>query len=226
MTLQWADILDAAPVINGVEHRRSLGEMFDLAHRRYAPEALADAGGMIAHGDAHNANVWYERGDKSDHLAFFDPAFAGDAVPSLLAEVKSTFHNIFAHPFWLYNPDMAAERYKATVRLNKGQLVIETDWAPSPVRLALLYTKAQHFWKPWLATLAKAALLPEDWEDVIRIGLFLSPTLVMNLNAGDGAERHNPVSSAIGFSVALAAGSRPVSGSDVFTEFFDMVRPA
>ena len=223
--LGWEQIRDARPVVNGVEHRNSLGAMFDLAYVRYAPERLADAGGIIGHGDAHNANVWYLRGVLADHLAFFDPAFAGDKVPSLVAEVKSTFHNIFAHPYWLYNPEIAADRFCAQVQLEGGLLRIDTDWAPSAVRKALLRTKAEHFWQPWLAHLAGQAVLPEDWEEVIRIGLFLSPTLVMNLNAGEGADLHNPTSSAIGLAVALAAGSAPVVGRDMFTEFFDLIRP-
>lgn len=223
--LTWDQIRLARPVINGEEHSRSLQEMFDLAHRRYAPENLADAGGIVAHGDAHNANVWYERGESADRLAFFDPAFAGDQVPSLVAEVKSTFHNIFAHPFWLYNPEIAAERYEAKVKLEAGRLCIDTTWTLTEVRKALLATKAMHFWKPWLAHLKSQDMLPDDWEDVIRSGLFLSPTLVMNLNAGEGVERHNPTSSAIGFAVALSAGSAPVKGRDVFSDFFDEVRP-
>ena len=68
-------------------------------------------------------------------------------------------------------------------------------------------------------------LLPQDWEQILRTGLFLSPTLVMNLNAGEGGDRHNPISSAIGLSVALSAASRPVTGEDMFTRFFDAVRP-
>lgn len=97
---------------------------------------------------------------------------------------------------------------------------------PARVRTALLDAKAREFWTPWLRTLKDKDLLPDDWEDVIRTGLFLSPTLVMNLNAGETRDRHNPVSSAIGLSVALSAASRPVVGSDMFTEFFDKVRPA
>jgi hypothetical protein len=226
VSIPWDDLKTARPVINGLEYSKSFGELFDLAYARYAPESLADAGGIVAHGDAHNANVWYERGETADHLTFFDPAFAGDKVPALVAEAKSTFHNIFAHPFWLYNPEMAAERFNATTRLESGRLLIETDWRPSEIRQRLLATKAKHFWKPWLATLKTAALLPQDWETVIRIGLFLSPTLVMNLNAGEGAERHNPTSSAIGLSVALSAGAHPLTGTDMFTEFFDEIRPA
>ena len=225
VSVSWDEIADATVTVNGVRYSRTLRQAFDEAHERYRPENTAGAGGIVAHGDAHNANVWYERGEESDRLAFFDPAFAGDKVPSLLAEVKSTFHNIFAHPFWLYNPEMAAERYEAKVRLADGVISFETDWRPSPVRMALLEAKAKTFWKPWLAHLRAEGLLPADWEEIVRTGLFLSPTLVMNLNAGEDADRHNPVSSAIGLSVALSAASRPVEGEDMFTRFFDAVRP-
>ena len=225
VNIHWDELSTARPVINGREYARNLWEMFTLAHWRYAPERLADAGGITAHGDAHNANIWYERGAAADRLVFFDPAFAGARIPSLLAEVKATFHNIFAHPFWLYHPELAARHFNASVRLEAGRLHIDTDWHLSCVRRQLLDVKARHFWKPWLATLAKAGLLPADWEDVIRIGLFLSPTLVMNLRAGDGAERHNPVSSAIGLAVALCAAAPPLTGADLFTAFFDEIRP-
>ena len=225
LALSWDEIASARPIINGLEYRRNLGDIFDLAYRRYQPEALADAGGIVAHGDAHNANVWYEREEVADHLCFFDPAFAGRDVPALLAEVKSTFHNIFAHPLWLYSANLVQNRFTAAAHYEAGILHINTDWQLTPVREKLLESKAEHFWKPWLAHLGKAGLLPNDWEDVIRIGLFLSPTLVMNLNAGEGADLHNPVSSAIGLSVALTAGSRPVEGRDMFTAFFDRIRP-
>ena len=225
VSLGWDEIADVPVMINGLRYGRTLRQAFDEAHERYRPERTASAGGIVAHGDAHNANVWYERGNERDQLAFFDPAFAGDKVPSLLAEVKSTFHNIFAHPFWLYNPEMAAERFRAEVRLADGVLTIDTGWRPTPVRMALLEAKADTFWKPWLAHLQSEGLLPADWEEIIRTGLFLSPTLVMNLNAGEGGDRHNPVSSAIGLSVALSAASRPVEGDDMFTRFFDRVRP-
>jgi hypothetical protein len=225
VSITWTQLQAARPIINGLAYRLSVGDAFNMANARYQPELLADAGGIVAHGDAHNANVWYERGEAADRLAFFDPAFAGDKVPSLVAEVKSTFHNIFAHPFWLYNPEIAARRFTASVRLDGGDLIIDTDWRLTEIREHLLKIKAERYWKPWLATLSDRGMLPPDWEDVIRLGLFLSPTLVMNLNAGEGAERHNPVSSAIGFSVALSAASRPVAGRDIFTNFFESISP-
>ena len=199
LEVEWDEIAEACPVLDGIAYTRSLREMFDLAHDWLAPERLADAGGIIAHGDAHNANVWDRRGRDADSLELFDPAFAGEHVPSLLAEVKATFHNVFAHPLWLYEPDAAQTAFTASARLSGGRLHIETDWTPGEVRRRLLETKADRFWAPWIRHLASRGLLPGDWETVIRCALFLSPMeLVMNLRAGACGGGHNPVSSAIG----------------------------
>ena len=228
-TVGWDDIAHLRPVVNGVEHRRSLAACFDAAHRRFRPDRLADAGGIVAHGDAHNANVWFEQHAEGDRLTLFDPAFAGHAVPSLLAEVKATFHNVFAHPFWLYDPDIATARHGAQVAIDGPRLRIDTDWSPGALRLALLRAKRDAYWAPWIAHLAARGMLPDDWDEVIRLGLFLSPTLVMNLRADrtadPGAGRHTPVSSAIGLSVALALGSPPVAGEDEMTTFLDAIAP-
>lgn len=226
VTLSWEEFATARPCINGQEYDSSLKALFDRAHERLSPLRLADAGGIVAHGDAHNANVWHEAVEPVDRLSLFDPAFAGDKVPSLLGEIKSTFHNCWAHPFWLYHPDLATREYDASVRLGDGRLHIDTDWRPTPLRARLLGAKAQHFWKPWLAVLAARKLLPEDWEDVMRLSFFLCPTLVMSLRAGSEGGTHTPVSSAIAFSVALSAGARPCKGRNMFTDFFDEIRPS
>ncbi len=118
VTLAWEKLKDCHFVVNGIRYRRTLGALFDEANQRLAPERLADAGGVTAHGDAHNANVWYGHDEKGvPLLSFFDPAFAGAHVPTLLAEVKTTFHNMLAHPLWLYDPEEAAERYTASATL-------------------------------------------------------------------------------------------------------------
>ncbi|MBV5325508.1 MAG: hypothetical protein J0626_09730, partial [Rhodospirillaceae bacterium] len=177
------------------------------------------SGGVTAHGDAHNANVWFEDRGPEARLVMFDPAFAGRHVPALLAEVKTTFHNIFAHPLWLYDPAAAATRYHATARHVGNTLEIETDWRPSPVRLALLNAKTELLWRPLLGELAARGLLPGNWRRIIQLALFLCPTLVMNLRAGSGT--HNPVSSAIGIATAVAMGSDPVNGQGLLSPFLD-----
>lgn len=218
--LGWDDFAGRRLVINGRAYRRTIGELFAAAGARLRPDLLADAGGVVAHGDAHNANVWYGKGPK---LSFYDPAFAGESVPSLIAEAKATFHNVFAHPLWLYDPAEATRRFSATVRLDDAALAIDTDWALTPVRQALLAAKAELVWKPLLAALKARGLLPADWREVIRLALFLCPTLVMNLRAG--AVTHTETSSAIAFAVAVMAGSAPDAGEDEMTAFLDAIAP-
>lgn len=221
--LDWNELSAARFRVNGILYENTLGDLFDEAVERLAPERLADAGGVVAHGDAHNANVWYERRDGGADLSFFDPAFAGEHVPTLLAEVKTTFHNVLAHPFWLYDPALAAERFDVSARYADGVLDVTTDWRLSPVREGLLAVKRDAVWRPLLTTLRAQGLLPADWRRVVRLGLFLCPTLVMNLRAG--ATSHNAVSSLIGLSMAVAVGSEPVEADDIISRFLDAVDP-
>lgn len=223
LALGWDDLAARRWRVNGVTYELTLGELFDSAEARLRPAQLADAGGVVAHGDAHNANVWFTQGREGPRLCFFDPAFAGAHVPSLIAEVKATFHNVFAHPFWLYDPALATQWFGAQARLAPGLIEVETDWALSPVRAALLDVKAREVWRPLLTLLKERALLPEDWRVVIRRALFLCPTLVMNLRAG--ARSHTQISSLIGLSVAVMVGSEPVAGDDVVTRFLDSIDP-
>ena len=205
MTLDWQQLRGLTCIVNGVRYDQTLGQLFDEAFVRLRPDRLADNGGVTAHGDAHNANVWFS----ADGLSLFDPAFAGSHVPALLAEVKTTFHNVFAHPLWLYEPGEAAQRYRATARREGGTLHIKHDWRPSPVRLGLLQLKAKQIWKPLLALLQARGLLPADWRRVMKLALFLCPTLVMNLRAGAVGGAHNPISSAIGLATAVSMGAEP-----------------
>ncbi len=224
VTLPWEEFSTLLFRVNGVEYSHTIGALFEEAHARLNPARLADAGGVTAHGDAHNANVWFHDRGADAALSFFDPAFAGENVPTLLAEVKTTFHNVLAHPFWLYDPATAAEKYTAAARVENGVLDVTTSWRPSPVREALLHVKAADMWRPLLQELAARGMLPADWRRAVRLGLFLCPTLVMNLRAG--ATSHNPISSLIGFSMAAMAGGEPVGGADFLSRFFDAVDPA
>jgi hypothetical protein len=221
--LDWDEFSRLKFVINGQRYTRSVGELFEAAATRLRPDRLADAGGVVAHGDAHNANVWYTAKEGGAELSFFDPAFAGSHVPTLLAEVKATFHNIFAHPFWLYDPATATQTFRAHARAEGGLLHVDTDWELSPVRRDLLDVKAADLWRPLLLELKRRGMLPADWRSVLRSGLFLSPTLVMNLRAG--ARSHTPVSSLIAFSVAVMVGSEPETGANQVTDFLDKIDP-
>ncbi len=223
LRLTWEEFSRLRFDVNGLGYRHTVGELFDAAARRLRPDCLADAGGVVAHGDAHNANVWFTREGDGAKLSFFDPAFAGSHVPTLMAEVKATFHNVFAHPLWLYDPDDAANTFEASATLDGEILRVRTDWELTPVRRDLLDVKAARLWKPLLTELEGRGMLPPDWRDVLRSGLFLSPTLVMNLRSG--ARTHNPVSSLIAFSVAVMVGSPPIQGADMVTRFLASIAP-
>jgi hypothetical protein len=224
LTLGWEELQRPTFEINGVRYRDTLGGLFTDAFTLLAPANFGGGGGVTAHGDAHNANVWYEETGAAPRLVMFDPAFAGRHVPALLAEVKTTFHNIFAHPLWLYDPAAATTRYQASARLIGDTLHIETDWCPSPVRFALLEAKRDLLWQPLLDELAARGMLRPDWRRIVQLALFLCPTLVMNLRAGSGS--HNPVSSAIGWATAIAMGSDPVAGLGLLSSFFGELTPS
>jgi len=156
---------------------------------------------------------------------FFDPAFAGRHVPALLAEVKPTFHNIFAHPLWLYAPDRAAERFGARVTVAGETIEVVHDCALSPLRLAFLRSKVEALWGPLVQALAHHGWLPPNWRRIVRLALFCCPTLVMDLRAG-GRGGHNPTSSAIGLAAAVAAGGEPDDGAgDVLSRALDEIAP-
>ncbi|HVO02512.1 MAG TPA: hypothetical protein VMT54_09935 [Candidatus Cybelea sp.] len=227
LTLDWRTLGDLRIAVNGVTYRESLGALFDASFAELDPRHFGGLG-VVGHGDAHNANVWYEESGSVPRLTLFDPAFAGEHVPALLAEVKPTFHNIFAHPFWLYEPQVAAERFMARVERRADVLAIETDWTLSPLRRAFLDIKAELLWRPLLRAVWVRDGLQEDWRRLLKLALFCCPTLVMNLRAHGttGAGSHNPVSSAIGLAVAVMMGSEPEAGaSDALSRFLDAIEP-
>ncbi len=217
----WRDLADRRWRINGVDYPQSLRALFEESRERLAPARFAGQGAVVAHGDAHNANLWFEAATES--LLLFDPAFAGRHVPALLAEIKATFHNIFAHPLWLYDAPLADRRYRLAVEAHEDVIEVAHDWQLSPLRRAFLESKAALVWRPLLAELRQRGLLPADWRRILRCALFCCPTLVMDLRAGGGAD-HTPVSSTLGFAIAVMAGSEPAA-SDIVSEFLDAIDP-
>jgi Ser/Thr protein kinase RdoA (MazF antagonist) len=225
VALAWRDLAERPWRINGITYRRSFLELLDESRERLHPAHLAGHGAVVAHGDAHNANVWVEQVGDAKRLVLFDQAFAGRHIPALLAEIKATFHNIFAHPFWLYDAPLAEQRYRVEVSVAGGIIDISHDCRLSPLRTAFLETKAALVWRPLLAALAARGWLPAEWRRIVRCALFCCPTLVMDLRAGGEAD-HNPTSSAIGLAVAITVGSEPVDGTDVVEAFLDSIAPA
>ena len=215
--LGWGEFKALRWRINGVDYRHSVGELFDESLARLDPVRLSAGGAVVAHGDAHNANVWIEERDAGRRLVLFDPAFAGEHVPALLADVKATFHNIYAHPRWLYHPVEAEDLHHIDVTVEPGWIVIDHDWRLTPLRHAFLASKIEFVWRPLLAALRDRGLLPNDWERIVRCALFCCPTLVINLRAGEPQgpiPGRSPTISALSFAIAVMAGSEPEGGDD------------
>jgi hypothetical protein len=213
--------------INGIEYADSIEVLLRRSLELLQPSTLARFGAVTAHGDAHNANLWWQlQGREPPQLILFDPAFAGVHVSALLADVKATFHNIFAHPLWLYHPAQADRLYTVAARLSGGSIYLETDWRASELRLGFLRDKATLLWRPLLQRLASLNLLAADWRSSLRCALFCCPTLVKDLCAG-GAGGHTPLSSALGLAIAIRVGSEPVGAAhDEISDFLDAITPA
>ncbi len=219
----WDAFADLRWTVNGVSYRHTLRELFERSRRLLEPRRLAKLPVLVSHGDAHNANVWARRDETGRlTLVLFDPAFAGKTIPALLGEVKATFHNILAHPLWLYTPDLAEKAYRVSARLEGGRVAVTHDWSLSELRRHFLELKRDRYWRPLLRRLHRMRALPDDWEETMRSALFCCPTLVMSQLPGSG---RSPSVSLLGFAVAVMCGSAPDdAGGDVVSGFFAELR--
>ena len=228
--VRWNEFAALRWRINGVPYRHTIAELFEESLVRLDPAFLGASGAVTAHGDAHNANVWVEERAESPRLVLFDPAFAGEHVPALLADIKATFHNVYAHRLWLYHPNEAESLFHVDVALQGGWIDVAHDWALTPLRQAFLSSKAENVCKPLLAALRDRGLLPGDWQRIVRCALFCCPTLVTNLRAGEPQgpiPGRSPAMSALSFSIAVIAGSEPGGAAqDPFARFIAAISPA
>jgi len=228
--LRWEEFRALRWRIKGVIYRHTIGQLFEESLVRLEPASLGESGAVTAHGDAHNANIWVEDHGGSPHLVLFDPAFAGEHVPGLIADVKATFHNVYAHRLWLYHPNEAQNLFAVDVVVKDGWIDVGHDWALTPLREVFLSSKIENVWKPLLGALRDRRLLPGEWERIVRCALFCCPTLVTNLRAGESQgpiPGRSPAISALSFAVAVMAGSEPHgNGEDAFTRFIVAISPA
>jgi hypothetical protein len=234
--IRYEDLASLSWRINGTEYKDTLAEAFKRAFLMLAPSAHASAKNtypaVVAHGDAHNGNVWYnpppnlppQAGGRrrGAALSLFDPAFAGPHIPALLAEIKPTFHNIFAHPLWLYDAQEADAKLHISFAIEGDHIQVEHDWKLSSLRQGFLELKRDRLWKPLIKALRERNLLPAGWQDYIRSALFCCPTLVMNLraHAGSASNSHTPKTSLLGLAVSMMVASAPAAGSDTVSDFF------
>jgi phosphoglycolate phosphatase-like HAD superfamily hydrolase len=204
-TLIFEQILQARWIINGVEQKRTLGELVSLGRSVLDPKRTTAT--VVGHGDAHFGNVFLaqeagamqhaqgallhtQENDLSVNGApalasgavyrylYFDPAFAGRHSP-LLDVVKPLFHNIFA--MWMYFPREVARDLDLCVKLENERIIVEHNYRLTPVRRALLRTKQHYLLEPLLAWLREERALPADWREILNLALMCCPLLTVNL---------------------------------------------
>jgi hypothetical protein len=70
LEIPWPELKTLRFTINGIEYRGTLESLFAQAATALHPASLATAGGLTAHGDAHNANVWFQNRQHSPPRVF------------------------------------------------------------------------------------------------------------------------------------------------------------
>jgi hypothetical protein len=233
----YAGLADRRFRLNGVTYALTPRQLAERAAVLLDPGALAALPVVTAHGDDHQGNVWVVPGRRgvepgrrvevrpikqSPELRLFDPAFASDDIPALLAPVKATYHNVFAHPFWLYHPGEAAQRAGLSVRDDGDVVAVDFGGPISDLRRQILDSVAELAWAPLLSALAARGELPANWREIVRAALFCCPLLVTNLlSPARPAEVR-----LLGLAQAVLAGSEPDDGTDPLTRMLDAVTPA
>jgi len=213
----WSEVKNRQWRINGVDYELTLDQLAQRAWQQLTPHAMAEEPVVTAHGDDHHGNVWVERDlDQAVTLSFFDPAFAGDDIPALLALVKPTFHNVFAHPMWLYHPDDVRDFSV----VDDGTVISVTSAPMSPLRREIFDSIVEQAWLPLISTLADRGVLASNWREIVRSALFLCPFLVTNLLSPTRSQEVG----LMGLGQAVMMGSEPVNGSDALTDALDRMQ--
>jgi hypothetical protein len=212
----FTSVANAHWTINGTSYASTLAELVAQARDLMNPESFVGQPVVTAHGDDHHGNVWVIDAEGTPSLRLFDPAFAGTDVPALLALVKPTFHNVFAHPYWIYHPDEVLLS-DVTVSRHGDEIDVTDPLSMSPMRQQILDSITQEAWLPLLRAMKDRDVLPSNWRAIVRSALFLCPFLVTNLVTPNRSELLRTV----GLGHALATGSEPKSGSDPLTDMLD-----
>lgn len=205
--LQWK--------INGVLYLETLEQLIEKAKFLLNPQRLKTYPVVTGHGDDHNGNKFFTK----KGFVYYDPAFAGVNQYALLTFIKTTFHDCFAHPLWLYNTKDFNVSIELTIG-NKIEIKTNYNWEEwAPIREELLKLKIKNLWIPLLKKLQSEKLLEKEWEKFIRVGLFTCPFLVFNLI---DSNKFSPENSLFALSQSVIVGSKSDNGP--MEEYLNILR--
>jgi hypothetical protein len=184
--------------INGRAFASTLGELVEQAISLLNP-AHSDTPSVVGHGDAHNGNVFFD--EQHERLFYFDPAFAGRHSP-LLDLAKPLFHNVFAT--WMYFPNEIDSDLAITLELRDSRLIVQHDFAPTPLRVELFRSKTRQVLQPILRNIKARGWLSKEWRAYLKLALLCCPLLTMNLA---DRQKFPPSIGLLGLCMAVEMGS-------------------
>jgi hypothetical protein len=196
--------------INGVAFQESIGELIEASKKIVNPDAREHWTVCVAHGDDHNGNKFYRVG--RNELEYFDPAFAGENTPITLASVKTTFHDVFAHPFYFYSDKTILDLLELDVVIENDTIKVTHNFdieKIAPHRVELLKVKLNKLWKPILQNIPSVEIEAE--LEFIKKALFCCPFLCKNLI---DEKNFAPQSSILALAIAVQMGSYAENKSD------------
>ncbi|MGB5768851.1 MAG: hypothetical protein WBM32_03120 [Crocosphaera sp.] len=197
-TINFNNLIKMNWVINGIKFKDTLGELIESATKFLNPE-ITNTPSIVGHGDAHNGNIFCAQ--NTAELVYFDPAFAGRHSP-FLDLAKPLFHNVFA--IWMYFPKEIAKQLSIQLQIKENTLIVDHDFVPSEVRIALLRSKLEGVLKPLLRELKLRNSLVENWREYLKLALFCCPFLTMNLS---DVNKFPPEITLLGLAMSVEMGS-------------------
>ena len=189
-------------IINWKKYSQNLEEIITDATKILNPKSREKWPVITAHGDDHNWNKFFIN---EENIKYFDPAFASKNVPALLAFIKTTFHDVFAHPLYLYEPNKIEKYLKVDFKIDYKNKIITFNNnfsldKQAPFRKELLKLKFKTLWKPLIDLLKEQNLLEKSAKEFIKKALFCCPFLAVNLI---NYEKFSSVVSMLAISIAI-----------------------
>ncbi len=209
--LSLAEVRQKRWIINGSEYDDTLDALIEQAIQRLDPARLP-LHTVAGHGDAHNGNVFFD--EEQVTLTYFDPAFAGRHHP-LLDLVKPLFHNVFA--MWMYFPDQEADTLQITLQERDSAWVVDHNYGLNAVRQMFLESKIRHTLVPIVQQMHRDGILPSNWRQMLKFGLFCCPFLTLDL------KRFPPSISLLGLTMAVQMGGESAKRRSLIDQTLDQV---
>lgn len=198
-------------IINGSEYDDTLDRLIEQAIRVLDPKELP-LYAITGHGDAHNGNVFFDQ--EQAVLTYFDPAFAGRHHP-LLDLVKPLFHNVFA--MWMYFPEEETEKLQISLHRHGDVWSIEHNYDLNEIRQMFVDSKVHRTLLPILRRMQHDGILPSDWRQMLKLGLFCCPFLTLDL------KRFPPSISLLGLTMAVQMGAESHKRRSPIDQILDQI---